>query len=62
MVDFEKVLKDCAFNTKKLEEKFSKKHTSHAKIPHAHTTHNTSHAKSFHAHNSHAHKSHSLCF
>jgi len=60
MVDFEKVLKDCAFNTKKLEEKFSKKHTSqvkdsHAKIPHAHTTHKSSHV---HAHNSHAHKSH----
>jgi len=34
---------------------FSKKHTSHAKIPHAHTTPNTSHV---HAHNAHAHKSH----
>ena len=59
IVDFEKVLKDCAFNTKKLEELFSKKHTSHAKashvkIPHAHTTHNT-HAKSTHAHKSHTH-------
>ena len=63
MSDFEKVLKDCAFNTKKLEEKFSKKNTSHdkvshAKIPHAHTSNNTSHAKSFHAHNANAHKSH----
>ena len=59
MVDFEKVLKDCAFNTKKLEDMFSKKHTSHAKdshvkIPHAHTSHNT-HAKSTHAHKSHTH-------
>ena len=68
IVDFEKVLKDCAFNTEKLEEMFSKKHTSHVKndktshvknshAHHAHTSHNT-HVKSTHAHNSHAHKSH----
>ena len=62
IVDFENVLKDCAFNTKKLEEMFSKKHTSHAKATHVknshahhvHTSHNT-HVKSTHVHKSHTH-------
>ena len=66
--DFGNVLKDCAFNTNKLEEMFSKKHTPHAKndktthaknshTHHVNTSHNT-HVKTTHAQNSRVHKSH----
>ena len=67
IVNFENVLKECAFNTKKLEEKFSNRHTSHVKndktthaknTHHVNTSHNTSHVKATHAHKSHASKPH----
>ena len=60
IVDFENVLKDCAFNTKKLEKMFAKKHSPHVKTTHAKNAHhvNTSHVKSSHAHKSHASRPH----
>ena len=63
IIDFENVLKDCAFNTKKLEDMFSKNDTPLVKndrTTHAKNAHhvNTSHVKSTHAHKSYASKPH----
>ena len=59
--DLKNVLKECAFNSTKLEEIFSKKHMhSHAKTTHVHhaNTSHVNHAKIPHAHKSHVHKPH----